>query len=251
MQQQMSFLDGPFGKTCREPSAVTAETTSEQSSKPSAKSAKVGGCQYLNRKNGIMPGAYWETVTALHGDCTTLNFGESPSVERESTLLQILEENAPEKYYLSRKACEGILRRAQRRGKILPEMLREALEEVVRYSASRETESTERTRPGVTGADGTGGGIAYTLNTIDRQAVVCFAWANSGRAGLSADETAPTVKSARNGEPGVAYSIDCRNLVLNEGKSGTLQAKNQGGYSLNYQNPVLCLNDQGGGCEWT
>lgn len=59
------------------------------------------------------------------------NFGESPSVERESTLLQILEPNAPEKYYLSRKACEGILRRAKRRGKILPDMLREALEEVV------------------------------------------------------------------------------------------------------------------------
>lgn len=102
---------------------------------------------------------------------------------------------------------------------------------------------------GCNGCGWNGGGIAYTLNTIDRQAVVCFAWANSGQAGLSADETAPTIKSARNGEPGVAYSIDCRNLVLNEEKSGTLQAKNQGGYSLNYQNPVFCLNDQGGGAD--
>lgn len=33
----------------------------------------------------------------------------------------------PEKYYLSRKACEGILRRASRRGKQLPELLKMAL----------------------------------------------------------------------------------------------------------------------------
>jgi DNA (cytosine-5)-methyltransferase 1 len=39
-----------------------------------------------------------------------------------------LEEQAPEKYCLSRKACEGILRRAAKRGKALPPMLKEALE---------------------------------------------------------------------------------------------------------------------------
>lgn len=37
----------------------------------------------------------------------------------------------------------------------------------------------------------------------------------------------------------VAYAADCRNLVLNEEVSGTLQAKSNGGQSLNYQNPVL------------
>ena len=44
-----------------------------------------------------------------------------------STLSQVLSTNAPEKYYLSAKACAGILRRAQTRGKHLPEILREAL----------------------------------------------------------------------------------------------------------------------------
>ena len=34
----------------------------------------------------------------------------------------------PEKYYLSPKACQGILRRASVRGKELPEVLRTALE---------------------------------------------------------------------------------------------------------------------------
>ena len=65
----------------------------------------------------------------------TLNFGESPSAVRESTLSQILEANAPEKYYLSAKACAGILRRAERRGKELPQMLKEALEEVIALDA--------------------------------------------------------------------------------------------------------------------
>jgi DNA (cytosine-5)-methyltransferase 1 len=39
-----------------------------------------------------------------------------------------LEPDAPMKYCLSKTACEGILRRAAKRGKELPPMLREALE---------------------------------------------------------------------------------------------------------------------------
>jgi hypothetical protein len=42
-------------------------------------------------------------------------------------LSQILEADVPEKYSLSSKACEGILRRAAKRGKELPPMLQEAL----------------------------------------------------------------------------------------------------------------------------
>lgn len=37
----------------------------------------------------------------------------------------------------------------------------------------------------------------------------------------------------------VVYAADCRNLRLTEEVSGTLQAKANGGYSLNYQNPVV------------
>lgn len=73
----------------------------------------------------------WATATAWPGEPWTLNTGESPSAVEESTLSQILEEDAPEKYSLSAKACAGILRRAERRGKELPQMLREALEEAV------------------------------------------------------------------------------------------------------------------------
>ena len=41
---------------------------------------------------------------------------------------QILMAEVPEKYYLSPKACLGILRRASARGKELPEVLKKALE---------------------------------------------------------------------------------------------------------------------------
>ena len=34
-------------------------------------------------------------------------------------------------------------------------------------------------------------------------------------------------------------ALDCRNMVGNDGISGTLQAKNEGGYSLNFVNPVV------------
>jgi hypothetical protein len=56
-----------------------------------------------------------------------LNIGVFPSEEKESFLSQILEDSPPEKYYLSSRACMGILRRAKERGKTLPPMLEQAL----------------------------------------------------------------------------------------------------------------------------
>ena len=85
----------------------------------------------LKKESGRKPDASWGMAGALHGEPTTLNTGEYPSGERGSTLSQILQANAPEKYYLSAKACAGILRRAMKRGKSLPPMLQEALMEVV------------------------------------------------------------------------------------------------------------------------
>ena len=72
-----------------------------------------------------------ETDGALHTEFLTRNIGESPSAAVESTLSQILQETVPEKYFLSAKACEGILRRAERRGKELPPMLKEALRQQI------------------------------------------------------------------------------------------------------------------------
>ena len=68
----------------------------------------------------------------LLGEFTMLSFGEYPSEENVSRLSQILEDSAPQKYCLSERACAGILNRAAKRGKQLPEILRQALENQVR-----------------------------------------------------------------------------------------------------------------------
>lgn len=86
---------------------------------------RVGGA------DGAEPEQSLETDGAWLGDSLTLNIGESPSAERESLLSWILEDNVPQKYYLSARACQGILTRALRRGKPLPDILRQALMDVI------------------------------------------------------------------------------------------------------------------------
>jgi len=65
------------------------------------------------------------------GGMTCYGISSASFIPSETRLSDILEQNAPEKYYLSAKACEGILRRAERRGKELPKMLRDALEQMI------------------------------------------------------------------------------------------------------------------------
>ena|GEM_PF-974220 len=148
------------------------------------------------------------------GELTTLKTGEKPSetavqemlsvwgphsIAEESRLSQILEANPLSKYNLTAKACLGLLRRAERRGKDLPERLKAVL---LMQSASGggcdgggkgALVQTEKSGTLGTGNDQTifclqGNGIdradtagcngkgwktdeSYTLNTIDRHAV--------------------------------------------------------------------------------
>ena len=76
--------------------------------------------------NGILSEPLWETVTALPGESWTLNTGESPKDAVESSLSQILEDNPHPKYFLSAKALSRYYWRAEKRGKELPPMLKEA-----------------------------------------------------------------------------------------------------------------------------
>ena len=134
MQQTTGILGSRSGKTFWAASAVTPATTSPQSSSPSQKSP-IRPCQFLDlRGNGNTTGVSWETGTKLPGKSWTLNGAEYLSVERECSLLQILQEKVPEKYYLSRKACEGIIRRSLTRSKPLPDMLRLACEATIQAS---------------------------------------------------------------------------------------------------------------------
>ena len=125
----------PSGKTYRELFRATRGETSSPSYMRSSKPPVATGLMYLNLGGGVRqenlfgetPVASWEKVIRLPGECWTPNTGESPSVAVESFLWQILEDSPPQRYYLSQKACRGILERVKARGKKLPEQLLWAL----------------------------------------------------------------------------------------------------------------------------
>ena len=108
------------------------EQTSQRSSKKSSKSQSrmpMCVCVYQT-EDGQNPGATTLRMVSgqLLGDFTMPSFGEYPSEENASRLSQILEDSAPQKYCLSARACAGILNRASKRGKELPQELKDALE---------------------------------------------------------------------------------------------------------------------------
>ena len=125
-------LDTSFGKMCPAPSPVE-NPRAKTSGASWNKSSKLKYAAYQSLD--LTPGAgnllgefFWETLSPWRGDASMLNTGVSPREEKESSLSQILEAAPQKKYYLSKTACLGILRRARERGKQLPEKLRQALE---------------------------------------------------------------------------------------------------------------------------
>ena len=64
-------------------------------------------------------------------ECLTLSISDWPSDGSVCSLSDILETgDVPQRFFLSARACAGILRRAEKRGKELPTTLRHALEQV-------------------------------------------------------------------------------------------------------------------------
>ena len=162
-QLTLQDLDMPCTKMFPEHYQATktnsaAERTSAASSKKCARSSKPMLAFLDLRGNGpIQEASSWTTeallglsqmpnITECHngesafvsyvtstdlqhqGFCLTLNLSERPRVANPILLSEVLEEEADAKYELSAKACAGILNRANRRGKQLPDILREALE---------------------------------------------------------------------------------------------------------------------------
>ena len=122
-----SIQDTSCGKMFPVPSPQTREKISKPSSKQSRPSKVTMLSLVLQKENGQVQEKSWEMVSASHGDALTRSFGEFPKEEDESILSQILMVGVPEKYYLSQRACLGILKRADARGKELPELLKKAL----------------------------------------------------------------------------------------------------------------------------
>ena len=126
-------------KTSAESSVRTAGKTSKPSSRKSSGSSNQTLPTFLYLEgDGTKPDAFMEWVeTGNHfpsvGEFIIQSFGELPREEFESRLSQILEQQVPEKYFLSEKACLGIIRRANGRGKALPEVLETALKEQIEW----------------------------------------------------------------------------------------------------------------------
>ena len=118
--------DISFGRTFRERFPQIKEETSRKLSKKSVLSKDIR-LMLLDLKNGAVQDLSWQKISHSHGGYLMLHTSEYPREENVSFLSQILMDKVPEKYYLSKKACLGILRRAESRGKKLPDILKQAL----------------------------------------------------------------------------------------------------------------------------
>lgn len=119
------------GRTCLEPSPQVSRTarTSGSSLRRLLKYV-YPTYMFLDLTPGnfnLLGGYEWEIRSPWAGELPLLNTGVSPKEEHESSLPQILEDSPHPRYYLSPKACLGILRRAKVRGKLLPKRLEAAL----------------------------------------------------------------------------------------------------------------------------
>ena len=147
------------GKTSPEPSAPTKAKTSKPSSRKSSKSRTRMPMMCLCLKavngptqdtftttwvDGVLPGGhmtlnsgayhsdengfvYSQTGAGSKREIFYLNAGEKPRKTVVTKLSQILETHPDNRFNLSPRACQGILSRAERRGKKLPETLEAAL----------------------------------------------------------------------------------------------------------------------------
>ena len=167
------------GKMCLELSAPTREPISASCSKKPPKWPANKPPLFLSLKtDGLQPDALpiWEDNGALRGEYLMHSFGVCPKDENASHLSQILEASPHPKYSLSAKACLGILNRAEKRGKQLPEILKLALIQQAQRGGAYCIQGNCIDRADTAGCNGKGWteGVSYTLNTIDRPAVLPF-----------------------------------------------------------------------------
>lgn len=204
-----------FGRMYQELFQVTTERILE----PCLKKSQTPIFQCLQVANG-QPQEWLEgeRLTPL-GESLMLNIGEYPSVENESTLSEILEDNVPEKYYLSPKACLGILRRAKNKGRKLPDNLRIALEQKVAEGGEVlgldfvHADSVVRTYKDITPTlvqnMGRGGGQTPCI-MYEQRTIAIDQGGGKSQCGITT-ELSPTLTCTHGGEP-VIYS-EKRNVI--------------------------------------
>ena len=133
-EEQVSLFghDGCVGKMCLAHSAQELQR-GRISASSSKKLSKLKAIPFMSLDltpghGNLLGESYWEMISPLPGGSSMLNTGPAPLSEEDVfSLSQILQDDPPHKYYLSRTACLGILRRAKERGKDLPSQLKAAL----------------------------------------------------------------------------------------------------------------------------
>ena len=253
-----------YGKMCREPSPAEsgrARTSASSWKRSSELSAVPFMSLDLTPGHGNLLGeSYWELISPYAGGAWTLNTGVSPRGARESSLSRILQGAPPTKYYLSAKACMGILRRAFERGKALPKKLERALKiqaglalpdgqitDIDAYHINQRDEGFDGYNGDLTGDVAATLGVNCGMST-GRNGVIAFA-ANQR------DEVRDLhdVAGALNAQPGIKQQTFVAGFSAGAGASAgsigyhesvapTLKA----GASGNSMPSVLCINDQGG-----
>ena len=222
--EQLTLFDQDLwcGKMSPELSpAQTARTSGRSSKKPSE--LRTADYLFLDLRpgGGNLLGPCWEKNSPLLGAFWTLNTGASPKDAVESSLSQILQATVPQRYYLSRTACMGILRRAEERGKDLPPQLEAALERQAGIAKNA---------------------TSLLPSRIDSHSVAGFcagAGPSAGTIGYQ-EERAPTLKASASGN--MMPSILCLNdqggqrMDLSLDRTGTLRADEKGHQPLVYEN---------------
>lgn len=223
-----------FGKTYPEPFPATTERTSGQFWKnlPAWSNQTLLFLDLRGGADGAKLEQSLETDGLWRGDSWTVNISEWPSAESVSLLSSTLEVNAPEKYYLSARACQGILTRASRRGKKLPDLLQTALLEMIEWwqRGGRNAAYTLKIRSGCAG--GGKGALVQTEKT--------------GTLSTLQDQTLFQLIQ----EPTYCISGNTVDRATNQNGTGV---RENGSFAVNtvdrhavaYKVPVL--NDQGGG----
>ena len=190
---------------------------------------------------------HWEFRSPWREGKRPLNTGAAPRRPIRVSLSGILEAYPALKYYLSKTACLGILRRAFERGKDLPKMLARALKiqaglmkpdsqptDLKAFHVNQRNEGID--------LNGVSGALMATTNMQMQTFVAGFsAGAGAKAGGIGYNESvAPTLKGSPGGNcmPSVLCLNDQGGSVMecSENVSGTLRAQEHGHQPLVYEN---------------
>lgn len=195
---------------------------------------------------------YWELRSPYREGKPTLNTGPAPREPIHRSLSEILESDPDAGYYLSGRACRGILRRAKERGKELPHQLKAAL--TAQAGLARQVMKLEFTTGELAVAFAANQrdevrdlrNVAGTLSAQPGMKQQTFVAGFSAGAGASAgsiaysEQIAPTLKGSASGNcmPSILCLNDQGGSVMDcsEDVTGTLRAQEHGHQPLVFDN---------------